>query len=107
MDTLKYAVGHYPESALPGNKGNCSIAGHRSYTYSEYFNRLDEVKLNDEIIIRTTRGEFKYKVNDIKVVLPTEVSVLDNTPDATLTLITCTPVRVATHRLIIKAKLET
>ena len=36
---------------------------------------------------------------------PSEVSVLDSTEDATLTLVTCTPIRVATHRLIIKGKL--
>lgn len=105
MDTLKYAVGHFENTALPGQKGNFCVAGHRSYTYNEYFNRLDELVNGDEIIVRTLKGEYTYKVYDQKVVEPTEVSVLDPTKDATLTLVTCTPVRVATHRLIIKAKL--
>lgn len=106
-ETLKFAVGHFEGTAMPGEKGNFCVAGHRSYTYSEYFNRLDEVKNGDEIIVQTKKGEFKYKVYDIKVVEPSEVSVLDPTKDATLTLVTCTPVRVATHRLIVKARLTT
>jgi sortase A len=106
MSTLKYAVGHFKETPYPGEKGNCAIAGHRSYTYSQYFNRLDEVKIGDKITITTTKGEFTYVVYKTYVVEPSEVSVLNNTKDAELTLITCTPVRIATHRLIIKAKLN-
>lgn len=106
LQTLKYAVGHFTGTAMPGEKGNFCVAGHRSYTYNEAFNRLDEVKIGDEIIVKTVKGQFKYKVYDIKVVLPTETSVLDKTEDATITLVTCTPIRVATHRLIVKGKLE-
>jgi len=105
METLKYAVGHFPNTAKPGEKGNFCVAGHRSYTYNEYFNRLGEIKIGDEVIIRTIKEEYKYKVYEIKVVEPSEVSVLDSTKDATLTLVTCTPIRIATHRLIIKGKL--
>lgn len=105
-ETLKYAVGHFVGTAMPGEKGNFSVAGHRSYTYSEYFNRLDELKLGDDIIVKTKNGEFTYKVYEIKVVEPTEISVLDKTKDATVTLVTCTPVRVATHRLIVKGRLQ-
>lgn len=104
-EILKYAVGHFTGTAMPGQKGNFCVAGHRSYTYSEYFNRLDEVVIGDSIIVKTQKGEFTYKVYEKKVVEPTETSVLNPTKDATLTLVTCTPIRVATHRLIIKAKL--
>jgi sortase A len=104
--TLKYAVGHFIGTAMPGEKGNFSVAGHRSYTYSEYFNRLDELKEGDEIIVQTKKGEFTYKIYQKEVVEPTEVSVLNSTKDATITLVTCTPIRIATHRLIIKGKLE-
>jgi sortase A len=104
--TLKYAVGHFEGTAMPGEKGNFAVAGHRSYTYSEYFNRLDELNVGDDIIVKTSKGEFTYKVYDKKVVEPTEVSVLDKTKEATITLVTCTPIRVATHRLIVKGKLQ-
>lgn len=104
--TLKYAVGHFQGTAMPGEKGNFCVAGHRSYTYSEYFNRLDELKEGDHIIVKTKKGEVTYKIYEKKVVEPTEVSVLNSTKDATITLVTCTPIRVATHRLIIKGKLQ-
>ncbi|WP_315166935.1 class D sortase [Metaclostridioides mangenotii] len=105
MKTLKYAAGHFPDSPYPGTEGNCAIAGHRSYTYNQFFNRLDEVDDGDIIIMQTKDGEFKYEVYKKFVVLPEEVSVLNDTEDAELTLITCTPIRAATHRLIIKAVL--
>lgn len=105
-ETLKYSVGHFEGTAMPGEKGNCSIAGHRSYTYSQFFNRLDELTAGDEIIIKTSGGTFRYVVYDKFVVEPSRVEVLNATADATLTLVTCTPIRVATHRLIVKAKLQ-
>ncbi|KMT21859.1 class D sortase [Clostridium cylindrosporum] len=104
--TLKYAIGHFKDTAMPGEKGNFCVAGHRNYTYGEYFNRLDELEVGDEIIVKTTNGTYKYIVYNKKIVLPEQVEVLNSTKNATMTLITCTPVRVATHRLIINAKLS-
>lgn len=105
MKTLKYSAGHFPDTPYPGEVGNSAIAGHRSYTYNQFFNRLDEVEIDDEIKVQTKNGEFTYIVDQKFVVLPEEVSVLNDTEDSILTLITCTPIRSATHRLIIKAKL--
>lgn len=104
--TLQKAVGHFKGTAMPGETGNFAVAGHRRYTYNEFFNRLNEVKVGDKIKIKTVRTEFVYEVTDIFVVRPHEVWVLDPTPDPTITLVTCTPVRVATHRLIVKGKLQ-
>ena len=106
QSTLKYAVGHFNGTAMPGQKGNFAVAGHRSYTYSEYFNRLGEIKNGDTIYVQAKNGTYTYKVYNISVVTPDHVEVLNPTPDATMTLVTCTPIRVATHRLIINAKLE-
>jgi sortase A len=103
---LKHAVGHFENTAMPGEKGNFCVAGHRSYTYNEYFNRLDELDNGDKIKVRTEKGTFIYEIYEKKVVEPTEVSVLNQTEDSTITLVTCTPIRVATHRLIIKGKLK-
>lgn len=105
METLKYAVGHFTDTALPGQVGNFAVAGHRSYTYNEFFNRLDEVVNGDEIIVKTLDGTFRYEVTGTEVVEPTQVEVLNKTDTATITLVTCTPVRTATHRLIIKGSL--
>ncbi|CAB1262427.1 Sortase [Clostridiaceae bacterium BL-3] len=106
MNTLRYAVGHFKGTAMPGEKGNFVLAGHRSYTFGQYFNRLDELTTGDEIRVKTVKGSYKYKVYNTKVVLPDEVNVLNPTKDATMTLITCTPIRVATHRLVISARLD-
>ena len=103
---LKYAVGHFRNTAKPGEKGNFCVAGHRSYTYNQYFNRLDELENGDIVRVRTEKGEYEYEISDKVVVEPTEVSVLKQTEEATITLVTCTPIRVATHRLIIKGKLK-
>ena len=102
---LKYAVGHFRGTPMPGDKGNFCVAGHRSYTYNQYFNRLDELGIGDEIIVTTQDGKFKYEVYESKVVKPEEISVLDNTQGEEITLVTCTPIRVATHRLIVKGKI--
>lgn len=104
---LKVGVGHIPGTAGLGQAGNCALAGHRSYTFGRFFNRLDELKIGDMISIITRDGEYKYKVYEKTVVLPSDVSVLKGSKnESVLTLITCTPIYVATHRLIVKARLE-
>ncbi|MEQ8196622.1 MAG: class D sortase [Clostridiaceae bacterium] len=105
-ETLSYALGHFEGTALPGQTGNFCVAGHSSSTYSEYFNRLEELAAGDDIIVKSKTGEYTYKIYEKKVVEPTEISVLDSTNAATVTLITCTPLGSATHRLIIKGKLQ-
>lgn len=103
MNTLKYAVGHFKGTAMPGQRGNFALAGHRSYTYGQYFNRLNELKIGDKIIVETIKGNYKYKISNIRVVLPSQIDVLNATKYASMTLITCTPIRVGTHRLIVNA----
>ena len=103
-NALAASLGHEPETALPGEVGNCVIAGHRNYTFGKYFNRLNEVEIGDTIYIDTLDDTYEYTVEEIKVVEPTDLSVLDNTEDETLTLYTCTPIYIATHRLVIIAK---
>jgi sortase A len=102
---LKYAVGHFSETAGIGKKGNCAIAGHRSYTYNEYFNRLIEMEVGDQIIVNTKEKEFAYIVYEKKIVEPSEISVLDSTDDATITLVTCHPERSSSKRLVVKGRL--
>ncbi len=104
---LKVGIGHIPGTAGLGEKGNCVLAGHRNYTFGRFFNRLDEVEEGDIILITTKKAQFKYKVNEKLVVLPDDVSVIKGNKDETiLTLVTCTPIYIATHRLIIHASLE-
>ncbi len=103
---LRYAVGHFKGTALPGELGNFCLAGHRSYVSGEFFNRLDELEIGDPLIVEQYDEVFTYTVSEILVVLPEDTWVLDPTADAQITLVTCTPIRVATHRLIVKGVLE-
>lgn len=92
-------------TSLPGTAGNSAIAAHRSRTFGRMFNRLDEIGTGDIVTVKDKRGTYKYQVYDTLVVKPEDVSVLDGgQEEQILTLITCTPIDTATHRLIVKAK---
>jgi sortase A len=101
---LRKAPGHYPSTPLPGTVGNAAIAGHRT-TYGAPFNRLDELEAGDEILVTTLAGSYTFKVEEKKVVSPSQVEVLDPTPVAKLTLTTCHPKYSAKQRLVIVAAL--
>lgn len=104
---LRYGAGHVTGTVFPGEIGNCSIAGHRNYTFGSYFNRLGEVKINDLISIQYNNATFTYKVTDIFTVEPDNVSILASTPNiATVTLITCHPKGSNKQRLIVKGTLQ-
>lgn len=105
-ETLKYAIGHFNGTVKPGEKGNCAVAGHRSYAYNQLLNRLDEVQSGDEITIKLLDKKLRYLIYDKKIVNPDDLSVLDNTEDSIITLITCHPQRSSAYRLIVKARLQ-
>lgn len=103
---MKIGAAWMKETTPLGQKGNAAIAAHRSYTRGRFFNRLDEVGIGDEITIVKDGTELKYAVFNVVVVEPTDVSVLRGSKsESILTLITCTPIKVATHRLIVQARL--
>lgn len=103
---MRHAAAHMTETAPIGEVGNAAIAAHRARTEGRLFNRLNEVAIGDIITVKTSKQDYKYKVYDITVVEPTDVSVLDgNGKDRMLTLITCDPLVNPTHRLIVHAKL--
>lgn len=104
---LKWGAGHLTGTALPGQPGNCAIAGHRNYTFGSYFSRLDEVKEGDSVTVEYQRSRYTYTVEKTFLVLPDDVSVLEQKTDETvLTLITCAPKGGNTHRLIVQAVLS-
>jgi sortase A len=101
---LKKGPGHYPNTPMPGQQGNAAIAGHRT-TYGAPFYNLDQLKPSDPILVTTVQGSFRYEVMDTQIVRPSQVTVLDNTPDNRLTLTTCHPRFSASSRMIVTAKL--
>jgi sortase A len=102
---LQKGPGHYPDTPMPGTIGNAAIAGHRT-TYLHPFYRINELNPGDKIIITyPDHSKFTYEMYQQLIVKPTEVSVVDNTPDPQLTLTSCNPRYSAAQRIVIKAKL--
>lgn len=102
-DVPRYSAGHYWEfGATPGTIGNIIIAGHVGYK-GIIFNALPHVQVNDDVLLSVNGGTRRYVVRQVMTVLPSEVWVLNHTAEETLTLITCVPIGVYTHRLIVRA----
>jgi sortase A len=85
--TLRAAIGHLPDTPLPWSSGNSALAGHRDVQ----FRPLRNIRLGDEITLTTSRGTFRYRIRETKIVQPDDLSVLAPTTGRTLTLITCYP----------------
>ncbi|MGL5641476.1 MAG: class D sortase [Paraclostridium sp.] len=105
-EILKDAVGHFENTSMPGEYGNFAIAGHRAYTSNKFFSNLDELQIGDEINVSSGEKNYTYKVNDIEVVTPDKVEVVDSTDKSKkeITLVTCTPKYIGSHRLIVKGE---
>ena len=100
--TLRRGPGHLEHTALPGDSGNAVIAGHRD----SFFWPLRHVQRGDDIFVDTPEGRVHYQVTSLRVVNPRDLSVLEPTDDATLTLITCYPFWVlgnAPDRFVVRA----
>lgn len=110
---LQDGPGHFPQTPLPGQAGNASIAGHRT-TYKAPFNRIDELDPGDEITITSLQGTFTYRVdtwpnvNGVGVlghfiVESSDIGILDQTFGNRLTLMACHPKFSAAQRIVVTA----
>jgi LPXTG-site transpeptidase (sortase) family protein len=107
---IRYAPGHYPDTAMPGQIGNFSVAGHR---IKKIFWRLDELRPGDVIGVETRTNWYVYQVIGNEIVKPTAVQVVAPVPNrpgrkptqALLTLTTCNPKFNNYQRLIVHARL--
>lgn len=101
--TLRRAVGHIPGTALPGQPGNVGIAGHRD----TFFRSLRSIHKNDEIVLTTLDGSYRYRVESLQVIAPNDMGVLEDVGQPVLTLVTCYPfsfVGSAPSRFIVRAR---
>jgi sortase A len=102
---LRVAAGHIGGTALPGGAGNIGIAAHRD----TLFRALKDIRHQDKIVVTTSYGTFRYVVDGVEIVDPTDVQVLRGTADPELTLITCYPftyLGAAPKRFVIHARQE-
>ena len=104
-EVLRKGVGHLEMTALPigGKNRRTVLTGHRGLPRAELFTRLDEMEFGDEIYIHVLDETHAYKVTEIETVEPEKLQDLTITPDGEdlVTLVTCTPYGVNTHRLLV------
>jgi sortase A len=103
--TLNRGVGHIAGTSFPGQFGNIGIAGHRD----GYFRKLGDLSLKDLVVITTRTATYRYRVQQIAIVNPSDVSVLKQHASPELTLVTCFPIRfvgAAPKRLVVTAKID-
>jgi sortase A len=108
LPQLALGPGHVPGSALPGQVGNFAVAGHR-VTAGNPFWSLPSLRPGDLVYIQTKLNDYTYRVTGKRMVLPTDLGVLDPVPghpaqrptQRLITLITCDPAWTGTHRVIV------
>lgn len=106
-EVLEKGVGHIQNTSVPigGNSTHSVLTGHTGLPNAELFTRLDELVVGDIFYIHVLNDILTYKVYEIKVVLPDNIDELRITSGEDLvTLVTCTPYGVNSHRLLVKAK---
>ena len=104
-DFLSRGVGHLESSSLPvgGESTHSVIVGHRGLPSAKLFTDLDQLKKGDTFTITVLNRRLTYKVDQIKTVLPDEINDLNVIAGEDLvTLVTCTPYGVNTHRLLVR-----
>lgn len=103
-ETLERGIGHLLGSSLPigGASTHSVLSGHSGLAGQKMFTDLLQVKKGDVFYLHVLGETLAYQVVSLNTVLPYDTSLLGITPDADLcTLITCTPLAVNTHRLLV------
>ncbi len=109
---LSNGLAHLPGSGLPGEKGNVFISGHSALSQlfslkTATFGKLQDLKKGDQIILEAEGTQFIYQVEELKVVDPKDLSVI-NPPDKMgrfVSLMTCVPPGLNFKRLIVLGKI--
>lgn len=103
---LQVGIGHLEQTSLPvgGESTHAALSGHRGLPTAKLFTDLNLMKKGDRFYIKILKDTYAYQVDKITTVLPTDTKELAIEPGKDLvTLITCTPYAVNTHRLLVRA----
>lgn len=104
---MDHGVGHMPTTSLPvgGESTHCVLAGHTGLPSAKVFDNLDQLKEGDWFIIKVLGEDHAYRVTSVETVLPEETGSLTIVKGKDqVTLVTCTPYGVNTHRLLVHAE---
>lgn len=102
---LQVAVGHIPGTSLPvgGEGSHCVVSGHRGLPSARLFTDIDKLVGGDSFTITVLNKTLTYEVDQIRTVLPTDLSDLQIEKGKDyVTLVTCTPYGINTHRLLVR-----
>ena len=102
---LQSGVGHLPNTSLPvgGESSHAVLSGHRGLANAKIFTDLNKMEIGDVFYIKILHHTFAYQVDQILTVLPSETDALQIEKGKDyVTLVTCTPYAVNTHRLLVR-----
>ena len=105
VDTLEKSVGHVAGTSLPvgGSSTHAVLSAHSGMASSKLFSDIDQLEKGDTFYIHVLGEVLAYEVDNINTVLPTDTSLLQIEDGKDLvTLVTCTPFGVNTHRLLVR-----
>jgi sortase A len=103
-DSLMLGVGHHIGSANPGERSNMVLSAHNDI-FAEIFRDLPDMQLEDEIIVKTQNRTYHYVVKARRIIEPTQVEVMQPTRSGVVTLISCYPYLIDTHRIVVIGEL--
>lgn len=110
-EVLQVAVGHLPWSSLPvgGTGTHCVLSGHRGLPSAKLFTDLNKLREGDTFELVILGETLTYEVDQLRTVLPSDLTECKIDPDKDqCTLVTCTPLGVNTHRLLVRGhRIET
>lgn len=109
-DMLTKGAVHLAGTAFPigGSSARSVISAHTAFPGKIFFDRLSEVEIGETFSVTVLGDTFYYKVTEINIVLPDEVEYLQPVKDKDLiTLVTCTPYALNTHRLLVTGERDT
>lgn len=104
VEALKKGPGHMPGTALLGEGGNVVISGHRA-TYGAPFARFGELSVGNIVVLEDQEAIYTYEIAEIRIVLPTDLSVIASLDEERLTLTTCHPQFSVSRRMIVIGEL--
>ena len=105
VDTLEKSVGHVVGTSLPvgGSSTHAVLSAHSGMASSKLFSDIDQLEKGDTFYIHVLGEVLAYEVDNINTVLPTDTSLLQiEEGKEFVTLVTCTPFGVNTHRLLVR-----
>ena len=104
-ETAAFAVGHHKGSGMPGESGNVVLSGHiSSPREGAVFHDLPHLQTGMSVIVGTADRQYLYTIVETRVVTPDAVEVLDPTDQAIITMLTCVPDGIYSHRLVVRAE---